>query len=1248
MVKRSDLVVSLATVSLTALSGSLGDAGVETARLVTLARSIWDQGSSQRKLRAAVEGGITQWANGEKMDAAAVDRGLGWAIEYVQKAGSTHEVLAEADFDAERATRTVLDAIKRSDRYWGTEAEYAVAERAVRATYQALCASLKSEGGLPLATLQATRHAIMARIDELHNAVAGTADRTELINHLETKIKLWDFSPWTQGKAPSELERTLQLETREPSPRRSTVSEALDGTWLLTVLGGPGSGKTWLAQRCAREAAETAITQLRDPLIDPGSVEIPILTTWSDWARQQGESTDTLATAALPSPTEDRVRRSVLRPGARVFAIIDSLDEIGVSEYRARTLLRSLTVSPGWRVIVTSRPEAWHSAQSALPGTDALVGTLIDLTYPNDVQGFISKWFRHEPKVATHLTDQLKKRTELHSTATIPLLLTFYCMLTEQTPDEPLPWRRRELYRRIIDLLLRGRWSGDAPDLDLESCRKILQEWAWDAIKDANDVAGLGTWPDTITTGLAPKDLERALDHVAPKQSYPTQSKYDRNRVERRFLHRTLLEHCVAEQIATFDANDAVTALLPHLWFDPDWEVAAPMALAAHPRRDYVLDGLLRYRTEMTDNLRAAAQDELTLFLLRTAAMSLPENWDTEHQRLFNNLRRAAALAEPELISTSSVWLDSNLQIVKTILDKPLRQGWRNVDSLASALLSLGSTEQERTTFRKAIINQIPKTTNPWEVDFLASALQTFAPTEQERTTFKQAIINQLPKTTDPWEVESLASALQTFAPTEQERTTFKQAIITQLPKTTNPWEVKSLTNALQTLGPTEQERTTSKQELINQLPKTKLREVSLLANALQTLGPTEQERTTSKQELINQLPKTKLWEVESLANALQTLGPTEQERTTFRKAIINQLPKTTDPWEVKSLTNALQTLDPTEQERTTFRKAIINQLPKTTNPWEVKSLTNALQTLDPTEQERTTFKQELINQLPKTDLREVSLLANALQTLGPTEQERTTFKQELINQLPKTDLREVSLLANALQTLGPTEQERTTFKQELINQLPKTDLREVSLLASALQTLGPTEQECTTFREAIINQLPKTTNPWEIESLASALLSLGPTEQECTTFREAIINQLPKTTNPWEIESLASALLSLGPTEQERTTFREAIITQLPKTDLREVSLLASALQTLGPTEQECTTFREAIINQLPKTTNIWEFESLTNALQTLGPTEQERTTSRKTPIDQRSQPTQPAAGYLAETVRRLLPVTEWLGLLS
>ena len=137
MVKRSELVDALAAVAVSALSGPLGAIGVSAAgELVKLLQKARGRKSEEKELQKQVREAIIAWADGESLDPDVVDRGLAWAIEYVQAAGCQHELIAEADFDPTRAAEAVLTPAKARDEYWGTDPEYGVAERAVHITYR--------------------------------------------------------------------------------------------------------------------------------------------------------------------------------------------------------------------------------------------------------------------------------------------------------------------------------------------------------------------------------------------------------------------------------------------------------------------------------------------------------------------------------------------------------------------------------------------------------------------------------------------------------------------------------------------------------------------------------------------------------------------------------------------------------------------------------------------------------------------------------------------------------------------------------------------------------------------------------------------------------------------------------------------------------------------------------------------------------------------------------------------------------
>ena len=951
MVRRSELVDALAAVAVSALSEPLGAIGASAAReLVNLVRNARGRASEERELRKQVREAITAWAEGERLDPDVVDRGLAWAIEYVQAAGCQHELIAEADFDPTRAAEAVLTPAKARDGYWGTDPEYGVAERAVHITYSALCPKLKAEGGVVLAAIQVSRHEIRGSIDQLREELLGVANRHELIEYLEKQIRDWDYSPWTQGRKwsqnrkPSRLERTLKIEDK-----RKTMSpaEALEGVWLLTVLGAPGSGKTWLAQRLAREAAEKALEQLQDPRVDPASVELPLVTTVAKWIKRRDTGFEGLVEAALSDESQQKIRRLALRPGARVLAVADSLDE-GVSVNSARKLLNSLTNSPTRRLVVTSRPEAWHSATAGLrTKQDTRVGTLTELRYPADVHGYVEAWFTENPPTAQHLIRQLERRRELRATATSPLLLTFYCMLTEQEPDQELPRRRRELYRTIIDLLLAGGWATAEEHVNTDECRAILQQWAWDAVKDAVTPAGLGVWPETITTDRRPPDaseaMERALDNVAPKQEHPRSSFYDHKQVERRFLHRTLWEYLVSEHIATFSATKAAKALLPHIWLDPDWQVTLPMAIAAHRRRSRLVDRLWAHHTDHPTPAQEVVNDRLEKLMLEVAAQTDPEDWNKAGRARIRTLRESFAPRHPELIASSAHW--GSPSQVEAILAVLLHAASWKVDNLIDTLLKLNPTDTERTQARHAIITALK--TAPRRVNNLIKALLILNPTDTERTKARHAITTALGLETTPWEVSILINALLKLNPTDAERAQARHTITTAL-KTT-PEEVNNLIDTLLELDPTDAERAQARHAITTALAlETTPWEVYYLIDRLLKLNPTDTERAQARHTITTALalPKTTPEEVKYLINALLKLNPTDTEQAKARHTITTTLPKT-PPWEVNYLIETLLKLNPTDTERTKARHTIIEAL-LNNNPGDLYSLVGLLRQLTP------------------------------------------------------------------------------------------------------------------------------------------------------------------------------------------------------------------------------------------------------------------------------------------------------------
>jgi len=868
--------------------------------------------------------------------------------------------------------------------------------------------------------------------------------------------------------------------------------------------------------------------------VDPASVELPLFTTVAEWIKRHGTGFEGLVEAALPHESQQKIRRLVLRPGSWVLAVADSLDE-GVAVNQARRLLNSLT-SSRTRLVMTSRPEAWHSAASGLCATqDTRVGTLTELRYPKDVHGYIKAWFTESPPTAQHLIRQLERRRELRATATSPLLLTFYCMLTEQEPDQELPRRRRELYRTIIDLLLAGGWATTEEPVDTAKCRAILQQWAWDAVKDAVTPAGLGVWPETITTNCTTLNMstatERALDNVTPKQEHPRSGLYDHKQVERRFLHRTLWEYLVSEHLATFSATKAAKALLPHIWFDPDWHVTLPMAIAAHRRRSKLVDRLWAHHTDHPTPAQKVVNDHLEELMLEVAAQTDPKDWDKAGQARIRSLRESFAPQHPELIASSAHW--GSPSHVEAILAELLSSTLWRIPDLVFELSALEINVKERAEARRNILATLAG------LNWISTALIGPSP---------------------GW-IPTLVHILLSLEPSDEERAEARRNILTTLTNT-YPQEVPDLAFALSALEPNIKERAEARHAILTTLTKAYPQEIPDLVLALLSLKPNDIERAEARQTILTTLTNTNSDRVIPLVQVLSTLKPDDAEQAKTRRAILDALPNTT-PQTIPDLVCTFSGLKPNDEERTKARQTILTTL-TSAEPWEIPNLVPALSALEPTDEERTKARQIILTIFPRTDSTGVHFLMRELRALGVTDDERRETRRTIITALTNTGPHTILDLISELLVLEPTDEEQTEARQIILTKLTNADSIAVCFLVRELRALRVTDDERTESRRSILTALTNT-DPRTVPDLIGELSALEPTDKERMEARRTILTTLTNT-NPWAVPYLVAPLSKLEISDEERTEARKAILTALINADSSTLHELVGLLRQFTP----------------------------------------------------------------------------------
>jgi hypothetical protein len=413
----SELAGSLATVAIASLGGPLAAGGAALAEVVKHTQARYEAGAPTRDLRRQVTVEIDRWAKSEKFATKDVQLGLALATETVAQYGLDRTAIASLQFDPAKVSRRVREAAQARDPYWGTEDHYEVAARGIEVTYRALIGQFKASEPLLLPAIGALRGSIDdyaarveamgrstdATLDDLAAALAAAATAAEVMSYLQARIADWDVSVWHLDQSQSAVEQRLRVRRTEPSAgdEEMTAEEALASQRMLVVLGKPGSGKSWLARRYAREAAQAALSQL-EAGAGLDEVELPLLTTWDQWTKTPGGTRQSLVAASFPSglghsdpygtDSIGRLQRTFLHPGTSVLMVVDSLVEAADLAGQA-TRLRELRSLPDWRVVLTSRKAAWDATYRGEPSQDdgPRVVELQDLEYPADVAAFNSR-----------------------------------------------------------------------------------------------------------------------------------------------------------------------------------------------------------------------------------------------------------------------------------------------------------------------------------------------------------------------------------------------------------------------------------------------------------------------------------------------------------------------------------------------------------------------------------------------------------------------------------------------------------------------------------------------------------------------------------------------------------------------------------------------------------------------------------------------------------------------------------------
>jgi len=1102
----------------------------------------------------------------------------------------------------------------------------------------------------------------------------GPADQREVTVYLVTLIRWLSIDPWPDDTSfrgpvltPASIERKLWIADGGASGDRDLDADDLSRQCIrLVVLGGPGSGKTWLARRTARLCAEAALDAL-EAGAGLGEVELPLYTTCARLA------------AAPPS---DGIRRAIVDSalgqlpdlgGSRVIdalrmlfeerdgptlLVADSLDEARGPDDRIR---QADTLSAAWRIVLTSRPGSWNrqlSIRDADPSRR--IGLLQPLQYPDDVEPLIAAWFSGRPARAEVVAAQIRDRPALQQTATVPLLLAFYCIIGG---DQPLPARQAELYKRVVKRMLTGRWRGSGiRDPDPDACLETLRDWAISAA-DSNPLSGVGEWLDEFFTPRVRQaaDDRDALDHVAVPLGHPD---LDSGKTRRRFVHRSIQEHMVAEHVALRMApREAAAELIDHLWYDLDWEYAAPAALAMHPQHEQVLQELI-CRVTRGDQLVVdlAAIDgcwEIRRFLARVAQESSEGDWSPEVAKLIGQARTDLVTSRPRDLGLvlAPDWPTSNRLIIERLLERLSRTSFWEALELTGAVTRLAVTPQDRAPVRLALLVLLARETNSETALALAEAVFRLAVTPQDQAPVRQVLLALLADKDNRWLARALAEGLTRLAVTSEDRALARAALLERLARETNRWAVRALADGVARLAVTSEDRALARAALLERLAREANPEAAVeLARVVSGLNPVPQDRASAGQALLalfaskprpvialelaaevarldsapqdrasaraallarlaRQTNPEAAW---PLAEAVTWLAVTPQERALARAALLALLTRKTSPGRTAALAKAITRLADTPQDRASARTALLERLTTETNHWAAQALAEAVTQMAVTPQDRASARAALLALLArKTSPGTARALAEAVAGLDPAPQDRAAAGAVLLARLAnETNPWAARALAEAITHMAVTPQDRASAQAVLLARLDReADPWLASALAKAVTQVAVTPLDRGSARQALLTRLIPETDPWIASALAKAVAELDCEPQDWAPARQELLARLDREADPWIAGALAEAVAGLDPAPEERAPVKQTLLARLVREfNIAAAIRLAEAVARLDPSPQDRLSASQALIARLtPRNADQQTTEALANTLTRLAVTPQDRTSVRQ-----------------------------------
>jgi len=676
----------------------------------------------------------------------------------------------------------------------------------------------------------------------------------------------------------------------------------------------------------------------------------------------------------------------------------------------------------------------------------------------------------------------------------------------------------------VIKRMLTGRWRGSGQqDLDLDACLRILREWAWSAAA-RDPVSGTGAWTDEFAAPRVPNPADRvALDHVAVPCG-PADP--DTGRTPRRFVHRSVHEHLVAECVASLTADEAAGELVSHLWYDPDWEYAAPSALALHPMRDQVLGDLVR-RATGSDQFAAGFSEfdgcwEFRKFLARVARESAQTDWSAPAAEFIDRARKdLAASRDGGYLVPADDWPTSHRQLVGILL-AGLRGANHTtaiaaVETMVCALAEMNPDAGDLECAREAVFRVVSAPRPVDEIRRVARLVGLLDPSDADRSRALQALLDLYrdnPMLANNINQEDLVGLIKTV----EEAIWEKERMLGLLTQARNGDAIRELVELIRSLSPDAQECRRAR---------------SILLDWLSPLSP-------------------RIFEWEGVGIYLSWLEPTDGERAIALKSILKCIEKEKGSFNPDRIAEAIIALVRTDEELAQARGFILAALTNQRSIFQAFNVFNfaqVIERLDPGAAELEQMRTEVIA-VTARDCGSVSpRMAEFLARLRPDPSDLLSITAMLARESASADdLKMTQLLAEAGAVLASDAAQREMFRIRALDALMRAMEQEPERTFSPTWTrigageirsdvirLAVTAEERARARHLMIKRLAVPSDSVvPTYGLPATIIKLAVSEPEKADVRAKFLRLLPDVRNNYLAKRMSEIACQLNPEAAE------------------------------------------------------------------------------------------------------------------